>query len=501
MHPVTLQDPSTGAARRPLVARAAARRAPPRAGTVAAVLAAVLAALLAGCASYRQPSDAPPVPVPTQWASGAPAGEPAELAAWWQRFGDAELTALVGEALRLNTSVAAAQARLRAARAQRDLAASALQPTVSAGAGAQASAREGLPSSRAVTASVDARWEPDLWGGARAGVDAAEAELRASAATLAGTQVQVAAEVALAYLELRGTQARLATGLANLASQQQTLRITQWRAQAGLVNQLDVEQARTAVEQTRAQVPVLEGAIARTVDAIAVLTGQPPGALRARLASPAPLPAAPPDLALAFPADVLRQRPDVAAAAQRVLAARARIEHADAQRLPSLALGGSIGLSALTLSGLGSGAGVASIAASVAVPVFDGGRLEAQVRAQEAGLDEAHAAYRAAVLAALQEVEAALVSLRAAREQLAGQQAAAESARRAAQLADFRYRSGLVDFQAVLQTQRTQLALEDAATATATEVVAQHVRLYKALGGGWHPDDAERLATSSTTTR
>jgi NodT family efflux transporter outer membrane factor (OMF) lipoprotein len=498
MRPVTLQKRSIGAGRRSFVARAAAVRAAGRTRPVATAVA--LAALLAGCASYQQPSERPAVPVPAQWTSSAAAVEPDALAYWWQRFGDAELAALVGEALRLNTSVAAAQARLRAARAQRDLAASALQPGMAASAGGQASAREGLPSSRAVTAGLDARWEPDLWGGTRAGVDAAEADLRASAATLAGTQVQVAAEVALAYLELRGTQARLATGLANLESQRQTLQITQWRAQAGLVTQLDVEQARTAVEQTRAQVPVLEGAIVRTIDAIAVLTGQPPGALQSRLAPPTPLPAAPADLALAFPADVLRQRPDIASAEARVHAARARIEQADAQRLPSLSLGGSIGLSALTLSALGSGAGVASIAASVAVPVFDGGRIEAQVRTQEAGLDEAHAAYRATVLAALQEVEAALVSLRAAREQLAGQQAAAESARRAAQLADFRYRSGLIDFQAVLQTQRTLLALEDAATATATEVVAQHVRLYKALGGGWSPD-GERLATSSTTTR
>jgi NodT family efflux transporter outer membrane factor (OMF) lipoprotein len=497
MRPVTLHRGSTGAARRRFVPRGAPVRAAGRSRPVAV---AALAVLLAGCASYQQPGESPAVPVPAQWTASPASVEPEVLADWWQRFGDAELSTLVGEALRLNTSLAAAQARLRAARAQRDLAASALQPGIAASAGAQASAREGLPSSRAVTAGLDARWEPDLWGGTQAGVDAAEAELRASAATLAGTQVQVAAEVALAYLELRGTQARLATGLANLESQQQTLQITQWRAQAGLVTQLDVEQARTAVEQTRAQVPVLEGAIVRAIDAIAVLTGQPPGALQARLAPPMPLPAAPADLALAFPADVLRQRPDVAAAEARVQAARARIEQADAQRLPSLELGGSIGLSALTLSALGSGAGVASIAASVAVPVFDGGRIEAQVRTQEAALDEAHAAYRATVLAALQEVEAALVSLRAAREQLAGQQAAAASARRAARLAEFRYRSGLIDFQAVLQTQRTLLALEDAATATATEVTSQHVRLYKALGGGW-PLDGERLATSSTTTR
>lgn len=485
----------------PVPAAVARRRVARPTPIVALVALTVSAALLAGCASYRQPGDPVAVAVPAQWHAPLDAAAPAaSLADWWQRFDDATLTALVDDALQRNTDVAAAQARLRAARAQRDLAAAALLPVVSGGVDARASGREGAPSTRSSTASVDAGWEPDLSGGRRAGVAAAEADERATAATLAGTQVQVAAEVALAYLELRGTQARLATGLANLANQQHTLQITQWRAQAGLVTQLDVEQARTAVEQTRAQVPVLEGAIARSMNALAVLTGAAPGALQPQLSKPSPLPAAPPDLALAFPADVLRQRPDVAAAAQRVQAAASRIEQADAQRLPSLTLGGSIGLSALTLSGLSTGFGVGSIAAAVSVPLFDGGRIEAQVRAQEAGLDEAHGQYRAVVLGALQEVEAALVSLRAAREQLAGQQAAAESARRAARLAEFRYASGLIDFQAVLQTQRTLLTLEDAATTTATDVTTQHVRLYKALGGGWRPDPA-MLATTSTTTR
>jgi outer membrane protein TolC len=244
---------------------------------------------------------------------------------------------------------------------------------------------------------------------------------------------------------------------------------------------------------------VLEGAIVRSMNAIAVLTGQAPGALHGRLATAAPLPAAPADLALDIPAEVLRRRPDVLAAEQRVQAAAARIEQADAQRLPSLSLGGSVGLNAVTLSALGTGVGLASIAAGVSLPVFDAGRIEAQVRAQEAGLDEARSSHRAVVLAALQEVEAALVSLRAAREQLAGQQAAAESARRAARLAEFRYASGLIDFQAVLQTQRTLLGLEDAATVTATEVTAQHVRLYKALGGGWDPG-ADTVATTPSMT-
>jgi NodT family efflux transporter outer membrane factor (OMF) lipoprotein len=300
--------------------------------------------------------------------------------------------------------------------------------------------------------------------------------------------------VALTLLQLRGTQAREAIARRNLASQQQTLQITQWRQEAGLVTQLDVEQARTAVEQTRAQLPALAGGAAQAMNALAVLTGRAPGALHAELSpqgDAVALPAAPPGLVLAIPAEVLRQRPDVQAAEQQLLAATARVEQADAGRLPSLALGGSIGLSALSLGALGSGAGVASLLASVSVPVFDAGRLQAQVRQQEAARDEAAAGYRATVLAALQEVEDALVSLRATREQLAAQQAAATAARAAATLADLRYRSGLVDFQNVLQTQRTLLLADDSLIGYTTTLATEHVRLYKALGGGWTPTPEE----------
>jgi NodT family efflux transporter outer membrane factor (OMF) lipoprotein len=232
------------------------------------------------------------------------------------------------------------------------------------------------------------------------------------------------------------------------------------------------------------------------MNALAVLTGRAPGALQAQLAPPpagAAPPAVPADLALAIPAEVLRQRPDVQAAEQRLVAAAARVEQTDAGRLPSLSLGGSIGLSALTLSGLsGGGAGLASLLASVSLPVFDAGRLRAQVRQQEAARDEAAESYRATVLAALQEVEDALVSLAGTREQLAAQQAAAAAAGRSAEIAEQRYRSGLVDFQNVLLSQRTLLAAEDGVAATTTTLATTHVRLVKALGGGWTPDLLER---------
>ena len=450
-------------------------------------------AVLAGCASLQQPAaPAPADPTPAAWTSaapGAPATAPSDLAAWWSQFGDPQLAPLVQAALQSQTDITTAQARLRQARAARALAGAQLAPTVNASGSAQASASDGSPRTQSWRAGLDAGWEADLWGAGAAGVRAADATLAASALTLAHTRISVAAEVALTLLELRGTQARMAIAERNLASQQQTLQIVQWRHEAGLVTQLDVAQARTAVEQTRAQLPALAGSAAQAMHALAVLTGQAPGALQAQLATPVPLPAAPPALALAIPAEVLRQRPDVQAAERRLQAAAARVDEADAARLPSLSLSGSIGLNALRLSALGSGAGAASLLASVHLPLFDGGRLRAQVQSQEAARDEAAVAWRATVLAALQEVEDALVSLRATREQLAAQQAAATSAQAAATLAEQRYRSGLVDFANVLQSQRTLLSAEDSVAGTSTALATAHVRLVKALGGGWNPDE------------
>lgn len=471
-----------------------------RGGLRAAALVAGAVALagLAGCASLQRPEASAPAEqavVPAAWSatlatggSGATAAPAASLGRWWRRFGDPTLVGLVERSLDTALDVRVAQARMRQARAARDLAAAGLRPTIGADASAQASRSDGGRTSHLYRAGFDAAWEADLWGGGRAGVTAAEADVRASAATLAQTQVSLAAEVAAIYIELRSAQVRLASMQASLASQEHTLRLTQWREEAGLVNRLDVEQQRTTVAQTSAQLPALQASIGQAMNALAVLTGEPPGTLDARLAAAAPLPAAPAELALAIPAAVLSQRADVAAAEARVRAAFARVEQADAERLPSLQLSGSIGLSALSASALYPGAGVASLLAGLRWPLLDGGRLRARVQAQEAALDEARLGHRGAVLAALQEVEDTLLALRAAREQQASQQGAVEAARSAARLAEQRYAAGLVDITSVLLTQRTLLGAEDALASSAAAVVTQHVRLYKALGGGWSTD-------------
>jgi len=451
----------------------------------------VTALALAGCASLTtRTGPLPEVAVPTQWSQASPStAATTSLADWWQRFNDPLLTQLVTQSLQANTTVRSAQAALTQARALRDVSSANLGPNVGASASAQRSKSGDNPAGNNFRAGFDASWEPDIFGGKRAGLSASVAVAQASQATLADTQVSVAAEVAVTYLQLRGQQARLAIARSNLASQQETLQITDWRVQAGLTTSLELSQARTNTEQTLAQIPTLETSVAQTRHALAVLTGQPPSALNTLLDPVAAVPLPADDLALSIPAATLRQRPDVRAAEQQIAAALARVSQADAARYPSFQISGSVGLSAIALSSLtGGGSLVSALLGSVSVPLFDGGAARAQVRSQEAALEQSRIAYQAVVLTALQEVEDALVSLRGNRERLQRLRNASESAQQAALLATQRYNSGLVDFQTVLDTQRSLLSTQDSVASTQAELSADHVRLYKALGGGWQPE-------------
>lgn len=463
-----------------------------RIGPFASALAASALALCA-CA----PGQAPMAPelradIPQDWARADAPSRPGAtmLSRWWLRLDDPLLGRLVGEALDSSSSVASAQAALHQARALRDAAGAGLLPSLDASASAERGRSGGNSAGNSFRVGLDASWELDVFGARHSALAAGEAAAQASAAGLGAVQVSVAAEVALDYIALRSAQARLAIADANLGSQLELLQLVQWRLQAGLVSSLEAEQSRAAAEQTRAQLPALRTSIEQMVHALAVLTGRSVADLTAVLMAPAPVPLAPPGLALRVPADALRQRPDVRAAESQVVAAMARVSQARAQALPNFRLSGSLGLNALALSALASGAALASaLVAGVSMPLFDGGAARAQVRVQQAGLDQAHAAYRSAVLTALREVEDALAALRGDRERLARLQQAADAAANAALMARQRYASGLVDFQVVLETQRTQLATQDGVATARADVTADHVRLYKALGGGWQPED------------
>ncbi len=312
-----------------------------------------------------------------------------------------------------------------------------------------------------------------MFGGKRRGLEAAEADLQSSVATVDATRVTLAAEVARNYVELRGFQARLAIAQSNLATQSETLQLTQWRAQAGLVGSLDVEQARANREQTRSQIPLLQTSVAEAEHRVAILLGTAPTALHGQLAAAAPIPQPPTDIAVGIPADLLRQRPDIRAAERTLAAETARIGQAEAARYPSFNLSGSIGLEALSLHALTSGATVTrSLLAGISAPVFDAGRLRQLVEIQSAVRDSARVAYEATVLTALEEVENALVAFANARERSAALAEAVDAARNAALLARYRYTGGLIDFQTVLDTQRSLRAVEDSLSASEADARA-----------------------------
>ncbi len=445
---------------------------------------------LAACAHIPGPeAPLPAVAVPLLWSGQDEKNTAAtDLAQWWTRLQDPQLTALIDRSLQANTDVRSARASLLQARALRDVSAAGLLPQLGTSASAQRARSGGNPAGNSFAAGLDASWEPDVFGGKHNALAATEAEARAALATLAQVQVSLAAEVALSYIELRNLQARLSIARSNLASQADTLQIARWRTQAGLASELDVAQAVAANEQVRAQIPALQSSVDLAFNTLAVLTGSTPGSLQASTAAAA-VPVPPAELTLSLPAETLRQRPDVQAAEQRVSASLQRLAQADAARYPGFQISGSLGLRALTLGALSNGASVASsLLASVSVPLFDGGAARARVRVQDAALEQSRVAYEATVLGALKEVEDALVSLRGDSERLLRLQSAANAAASADEMARQRYRSGLVDFQTVLETQRSRLNSQDSVASAGAAVSADHVRLYKALGGGWRPD-------------
>jgi len=447
---------------------------------------------LPGCITVG-PDYAPPASdVPAAWGrlddtvdAAAVAVNPGDMSAWWRNLDDPLLAELVDEALQASPDLRSAQARLREARARRAVSRADLWPSLTASASGSRS-ESGDATRDAYAAGFDAGWELDVFGGVRRSIEAADADLDRAIADLGDTQVSLAAEVALTYVELRALQVRLRIARDNLASQSETLQLTEWRAQAGLVSEQDVAQARTNREQTRAQIPSLETSSAETEHQLDLLLGEAPGTLHGRLVPTYALPAVPAGIAVGIPADVLRRRPDLRSAERQLAAETARVGVAQAARYPSFRLSGSIGIEALSFGDLANDAdSTSSLLGGITAPIFDAGRLRNQVQAQDAVREQALVAYEQAVLSALQEVENALVALARNRERVEALTSAVQSARSAAQLARQRYGAGLVDFQSVLDTERSVLSVEDSLASTRADGVLALIRLYKALGGGW----------------
>ena len=457
-----------------------------------ACVAALLAVALGGCAAVGPDYSEPQLAVPAGWSAGTgtDAMDAVLLARWWHGFGDPVLDRLVADALAANLDLAQARARLREARARRGVAGAALAPSVDAslsGSRSRSSGQSGSGSTRELySAGFDASWELDVFGGVRRSVEAAQADLEASVESLSDTRVSLAAEVALNYIDLRTAEQRLAIAEESIASRGENHQIIRWRQQAGLVSELDLAQATTDLESTRAVLPPLRTAVIEAKNRLAVLLGRNPGELESLVHADRPIPLAAAEIVAAIPADTLRQRPDVRVAERRLAAQTARLGEAEAARYPSFRLSGSLGLEALELDALADrGANTHSLFGGITAPVFNAGRIAANIEIQDALVEQARLAYRAAVLAALEEVENALTAVANTDARRAKLAEAAAAARTTLAIAEYRYASGLADFLSVLDAQRTQLSLDEQLAGSTGELARAQIRLYKALGGGW----------------
>lgn len=442
---------------------------------------------MAGCAAgpdYR--AQAPgQLGAPARFVS-APQDRPAEdIAQWWTAFDDPELSRLIDLALADNLDIAQAAARLKQAREALAQAQALRLPSLGVGASAGRNVNGPLPDTTSYGADLQASWSADLFGGLRRSAEASRANLQAAGFSLADVRTAVAAEVAGDYIDARALKQRIAIANDALRTQDNNLQIARWRSQAGLVSGSDVEQARVQREQTASTIPLLDTAYAAARYRISVLTGQAPGSADATFAPAAPIPTGPEVIAAGLPADLVRRRPDVRASERNLAAATAQIGVAEAQLYPQLTLSGQIGPSILSAGGPANWTG--GVFAALAQSIFDGGQRRAAVRSQKAAVEQALAAYRSTVLAALEQSENALVARRSAQTRQEALANEADAANNAAILARSAYRAGLTDFQTLLEAERSLLGARDGLADAQAERAKTAVQLYLALGGGWSP--------------
>ena len=461
--------------------------------------------LFVGCAvgpRYQRPFATAPdayKEIPPNWQQAQPADQFAK-GNWWEVFQDPQLSALEAQVSAANQSLKAAQARFTQARALVRFNRADLYPTVTAGA---SGARERLSKNRPLISatspnqdtdlvlSLDVSYEADVWGRVRKTVEAARSSAQASAADLQSVLLSLQSELAVDYFQVRTLDAEQQLLNNTVTAFQKALDLTQNRYQGGIASAVDVAQAQTQLETTRAQAIDVGVQRAQFEHAIAALTGQPASSFSIPV-SPwnAPPPAIPPGM----PSTLLERRPDIAGAERRVSAANAEIGVARAAYFPRIALDGvGAGFESTSITTWLSGpSGFAAAGLSAVVTAFDVGRRRA-INEQARGVyDEATANYRQTVLTAFQEVEDNLAALRILDQEAQTQNGAVVAAEHSLQLSNNRYRGGVSSYLEVITAQSIALTDERAAVDVLRRRMTATVLLIKALGGGW---DASQLPT------
>jgi len=494
--------------------------------------AAVLALLLGGCAAVGPEFTAPTPAQPADWNSwrGGPETlrDPVSTAApperWWETFQDARLDALLAQAREASPDLRTAALRFAQSRLMRQTVAAQRGPDVglSAGVSRQRQSEYGAgtrlldaiaPNNRDQLVSVlsdpftlyqagfDASWEIDLWGRVARSIEAADADVAASAAALAQARLAVASEIARNYFELRGTQSQLRWLQEDITAAQASLDILRARQRGGQIDALDVSRQQALLADLNGRLAPLRAQEAAAANRIGLLVGQPPGALREVLSEARGADAAMPDLALGLPSQVALRRPDIRAAEARLHAATADIGIATADLYPRIVLGASFGYESFKDGKFGEwGSRRWSVGPSLSLPLFDQGRRRTTVALRELAQQEAAVSYQQTVLRAWQEIDDALTGYGAERRRNQELQRKLRASGDALDLARARHAGGMTDFLPELDARRTLLQARRDLAQSDSQLRIGLVAVYKAIGGGgqqfFHPllpDAARRL--------
>lgn len=509
-----------------------------KAKRISAVAAGLLAAsALTGCTvgpDFKRPDWASPA----SWFAGPkeavtrppslPVAEPVDPD-WWTLFHDPMLTGLERRVAAENLDVRIAGVRLAESRAQLGVARAALFPTLAGNASyvRQQASNNGIfaviPSAAGASGAsgaagtstggvkghglqpfdlfqggFDASWEVDLWGGVRRSVESASASTEAADEARRSALLSSLAEVARDYIQLRGVQTQLQIARDNVRTARQSLNLTQERAAGGVTTDLDVANASAQLNTTLAQIPTLEQQEAQQINALSLLLGQPPNALRADLQTAAPVPPVPPRVPVGLPSELARRRPDVRQAEAQLHAATADIGVAQANFYPSLNLTGSLGLQSLQFGKLFDlNAKQYAIGPGLTIPIFQGGQLRSTLQLRGAQQQEAAVNFQKTVLQAWHDVDNALTAYKAEQTRRDALVLAVSDNQHALALAQSRYQEGVADFLTVLVAESSLLAAQLQLADSTTTVSSNLVALYKALGGGWETDMPEEKTTAA----
>ncbi len=473
-------------------------------GRIAPAFGAITASVLVlqGCVNVGPDYEEPEIETPDAWhqalAEGMAAGTP-DLVRWWESLDDPTLATLIQRAADGNPTLKETVARIEEAQAFRQVAAGERFPDVNLGGGISRSRTSDVLIPPTVGFSryntfyeygPNVAWEADFWGRIRQSIEAADAEVESSLESYRDALVLLYAQVALTYTDVRTLQERISFTEGNIQTQRDALGLVQDRNRAGLASDLEVHQAELNLYRTEAFLPSLRAALTASINQLSILLGDSPGALHAQMSASADIPRPDSDLLVGVPGDLIRRRPDIRAVERALAAQTARIGVATADLYPRFTIQGDFTILATDTDDLTDWQDRRwSIGGFFDWNLFDGGRVRGVIDIEDARTEQLLYRYEQTVLSALEEVETAMSDFTQEQQRRRALDQSATAAQRSVELVLILYRTGLTDFQNVLDMQRSLFEQQDQFADSDGKVTRDLIRIYAALGGGWDPED------------